>query len=96
MAGAAIVYCFVHDAFYAVLQNSIPTGIQTHASAAIFLLMILLAGSAAAVWLVRHRSSPAYTVFYLWLVRLGEPQHDLVESHPKYLTQSFLRGGHLR
>ena len=30
---------------------------------------------------------------YLWLVRLGEPQNDLVESHPKYLTQSMSRGG---
>jgi NAD(P)H-quinone oxidoreductase subunit 5 len=93
---AAIVYNFVHDAFYGVLQNSIPKGIQPPEPAAILLLIILLAGSAAGVWLARNRSSAAYFVIYLWLVRLGEPQNNLIESHPKYLTQSFFRGGHLR
>jgi len=95
-AGAAIVYRLVHDAFYGVLQHSIPKGIQTPEPAAILFLMILLGGSAAGVWLARHRSSAAYAVIYLWLVRLGEPQNHLVESHPKYLAQSFFRGGHLR
>ncbi|WP_407937479.1 NADH dehydrogenase subunit 5 [Neobacillus vireti] len=95
-AGAAIVYNLVHDAFYGVLQDTIPKGIQPPALVVILLLMILLAGSAAAVWLSRHRSSAAYAVIYLWLVRLGEPQSELVESHPKHLTQSFFRGGHLR
>ncbi|MBB6446259.1 NADH dehydrogenase subunit 5 [Bacillus benzoevorans] len=96
LIGAAIVYHFVHAAFYGVLQNSIPQGTQPPASAAILFLLILLAGSAAGVWLARNRSSAAYAVIYLWLVRLGEPQNDLVESHPAYLTQSFDRGGHLR
>ncbi|WP_066074588.1 NADH dehydrogenase subunit 5 [Neobacillus soli] len=96
VTAAAIVYSLVHDTFYDVLQDSIPKGIQAQAPAAILLLIILLAGSTAGVWLARHRSSTAYAVIYLWLVRLGEPQNDLVESHPKYLTQSFFRGGHLR
>ncbi|PFP30183.1 MULTISPECIES: NADH dehydrogenase subunit 5 [Bacillaceae] len=95
-AVAAIVYNFVHDAFYGVLQNSIPKGMQPPEPAAILLLIILLAGSAAGAWLARNRSSAAYFVIYLWLVRLGEPQNNLIESHPKYLTQSFFRGGHLR
>ncbi|MBT2281628.1 NADH dehydrogenase subunit 5 [Priestia megaterium] len=95
-AGAAIVYSLVHDAFYGLLQDTIPKGIQPPAPAAILLLIILLAGSAAGVRLARHRSSIAYALIYLWLVRLGEPQNDLVESHPKHLTQSFFRGGHLR
>ncbi|MBO0962421.1 NADH dehydrogenase subunit 5 [Neobacillus sp. MM2021_6] len=96
VAVAAIVYHFVHDAFYGVLQNSIPKGIQPPEPAAILLLIILLAGSAAGVWLARHRSSTAYSVIYLWLVRLGEPQSNLIESHPKYLTKSFFKGGHLQ
>ncbi len=62
----------------------------------ILLLFILLAGSAIGVWLARHRSSTFYAVIYLWLVRLGEPHNDLVESHPKYLTQSLFQGGNLR
>ncbi|PLS05761.1 NADH dehydrogenase subunit 5 [Neobacillus cucumis] len=93
---AAIVYNFIHEVFKGVLQNSIPKGIQPSEPAAILLLIFLLTGSAAGVWLARHRSSAAYAVIYLWLVRLGEPQNNLVESHPKYLTQSFFRGGHLR
>lgn len=95
LAGAAIVYGLVHDAFYAVLQNSIPQEMQPPEAAVIFLLFILLAGSAAGIWLARHRSTTAYRVFYLWLVRLSEPKTDLIESHPEYLTQSFLRGGHI-
>lgn len=83
LSGAAIVYYFVHDAFYSVLQNSIPKGMQPPVPAAIILLVILLAGSAAVVWLARNRSTTAYAVIYLWLVRLGEPQNDLIESHPK-------------
>ena len=82
--------------FMMLLHETVPKGIQPPAPAAILLLFILLAGSAVGVWLARHRSSTSYAVIYLWLVRLGEPQNDLVESHPKYLTQSCLRGGNLR
>ena len=95
-AGAAIVYSFIHNAFYSLLHETVPKGIQPSAPAAILLLFILLAGSAVGVWLARHRSSTFYAVIYLWLVRLGEPQNDLVESHPKYLTQLLSRGGNLR
>lgn len=94
--GAAIIYSFVHDAFYSVLQEIIPKGIQTPGPVATLLLAIILVGSVVGVWLARHRSSTMYVRIYLWLVRLGEPQHDLIESHPKYLIQRFVRGGHLR
>jgi NAD(P)H-quinone oxidoreductase subunit 5 len=95
-AGAAIVYSLVHEAFYGVLQDTIPKGIQPPAPAAILLLITILAVSVVCLRLARHRSSTAYDRVYLWLVRLGEPQNDLVESHPKHLTQSFFKGGHLR
>lgn len=95
-AGAAILYNFVHDAFYQVLQEIIPKGVQTPGIAGTFILIIVLGGSALVVWLTRHRSSSIYVRLYLWLVRLGEPQNHLVESHPKYLTNQFVRGGHLR
>ena len=62
----------------------------------ILFLFILLGGSAIGLWLTRHRSSVPYAVIYFWLVRLGESRNDLVESHPKYLTQSLSKGGNLR
>ena len=94
--GAAILYNFVHDAFYHMLQEIIPKEGQTPELATALILIILLGGSVIVIWLARHRSSSIYVRLYLWLVRLGEPQNNLVESHPKYLTNQFVRGGHLR
>ena len=82
--------------FMVLLEETVQKGIQPPVPADILLLIILLAGSAAGVWLARHRSSTISAVIYLWLVRLGEPHNGLVESHPKYLTQSLSRGGNLR
>ena len=95
-AGAAIVYNIIHTAFYKLLHETVQNGIQPPTPTAIIFLVILLAGSVIGAWLVRHRSSTFYAVIYLWLVRLGEPQNDLVESHPKYLTKSLSQGGNLR
>ena len=94
--GAAIVYSIIHTAFYRLLHETVQEGMQAPTLAGIFLLFILLGGSAIGVWLVRNRTSSFFAVIYLWLVRLSEPKSDLVESHPKYLTQLCLRGGHLR
>ncbi|MGP7816580.1 NADH dehydrogenase subunit 5 [Niallia sp. 01092] len=90
-AGAAIVFSIIHTAFDRLLHESVYQGIEPPASAAILLLFILLAGNVFAAWLVRNRSSAFFAVIYLWLIQLGEPKNDLVESHPKYLAQLLSR-----
>ena len=95
-AGAAIIYSIIHNAFYSLLHESVQNGIQPSTPVVILFLFLLLAGSVIGIWLARHRSSNFYSVIYLWLVRLGESQIDLVESHPKYLTKIMSRGGNVR
>ena len=80
-------------AFTVCYMNRFRTGTQPSVPAVILLLFILLVGSAIGLWLARNRSSKAFAILYLWLVQLGEPNHDVVESHPKYLTQSMSQGG---
>ena len=89
----AIVYCFIHFGFYRLLHETIGIGTQPPVPAVILLLFILLAGSALGAWFSRNRSSTAFAILYLWLVRLGEPNHDVVENHPKYLTKLMSQGG---
>lgn len=89
----AIVYNIVHSGFYHLLHATIQEGIQASASAVVLLLIILLSGSAVGVWLAHNRLSNFYAVVYLWLVRMGDPKIDLVESHPNYLTKSMSQGG---
>ena len=72
--GGAIVYGLIHSGFHSLLHETIETGIQPPTPAVIVLLFILLAGSAIGLWLARNRSSKAYLILYLWLVRFGEPQ----------------------
>jgi len=96
IAGAAIVYNLIHTAFNGLLGEIIQEGNQRSSLAAIIFLIILMAGSVAGIWLSRHRSSPWFAVVYLWLIKLGEPHRDLVESHPTYLNKSLFRGGNLR
>lgn len=92
-ACAAIVYMFIHSAFYKLLEGTIQTGNHAPKWTAISLVLVLLMISSLGAWLTRNRSSPAFAVIYLWFVRMGEPHQNLVESHPKYLTQILYRGG---
>lgn len=57
---------------------------------------MLLFASVVAILLTRKHLSRFYAIIYLWLVRLGEPHNDVIESHPSYLTQMFSQGGKLR
>lgn len=95
-AGAAIVYSIIHGVFSGLLHATIQNGTQPPVPAVILLLLVLLSGSAFGAWASRNRSSRLFAVIYLWLVRLGEPNQDLVESHPRYLSQSMSQGGNLR
>ena len=92
LAGA-ILYGMIHKGFSSLLDETIETGIQSPVSAVLLFLFIVLIGSAIGLILARNQTSRAFTILYLWLVQLGEPHHDVVESHPKYLTQSMSQGG---
>ncbi|XJZ29083.1 NADH dehydrogenase subunit 5 [Bacillota bacterium Lsc_1132] len=96
LVGAAMVYGFIHTAFYGLLHETVQQTIQPPASVTILVLIVLLLSTAAGAWLARNRSSTVFAVIYLWLVRLGEPQKDLVESHPKHLVKIMTRGGHVQ
>lgn len=86
LAGAALLFNIIHTALDSLLQESVLIGSQAPAPAIILVLLILLGSSCFGLWLANHRSSTIFTVMYLWLVHLGEPHKDLVESHPHYLA----------
>ncbi|MCC3358134.1 NADH dehydrogenase subunit 5 [Bacillus sp. REN16] len=85
-----VVFVLVHFAFVNLLDETIQMGSQPPLILAVVLLVILLAGSVIGMWSVRHRSTKVYAFIYLWLVKLSEPRHDSIDSHPTYLT---LKGG---
>ncbi len=91
---AAVVFQIIHKVFYNLLHDNIAMNIHPQFAMAIILLVILLVSSVIVTLLVRKRSKASFAI-YLWLVRLGEPKNDMVESHPKYLTQLLSRGGHI-
>lgn len=87
LAGAAFMFNIIHRALDSLLHESVLIGSQPPAPAVILVLLILLGSSFFGLWLANHRSSTIFTVMYLWLVHLGEPRKDLVESHPRYLMK---------
>jgi NAD(P)H-quinone oxidoreductase subunit 5 len=93
LGGSAIVYFIIHSLFYEWLHTTVYQSVQPPMSSVIFVVCLLLCGSAIGMWGVRNRSSVFFTVLYLWLVRLGEAQTKSVESHPNYLKQYLSQGG---
>lgn len=96
LAAAVLMFKFIHMALEKLLHETIMPGMQPPAPATILVLFILLGGSAFGLWLANKRSSKAFTIIYLWLVHLGEPHKDVVESHPSYLAKSFSDRGYFR
>ncbi|GEO27320.1 putative NADH-quinone oxidoreductase subunit 5 [Alicyclobacillus acidoterrestris] len=86
LAGSFIVFGLILAIFYVLLHGTVPQAIQPHPFAVCLVLFVLLTSSVIGAWLSRHPSSTFFSVVYLWLVRLGEPHCDSVESHPKYLA----------
>lgn len=86
LAGSLIVFGLILAIFYVLLHGTVPQAIQPHPFAVCLVLFVLLTSSVIGAWLSRHPSSTFFSVVYLWLVRLGEPHRDSVESHPKYLA----------
>ncbi|WP_102272282.1 NADH dehydrogenase subunit 5 [Cytobacillus massiliigabonensis] len=87
LGGAAIVYFSIHHLFYKWLHTTVIQSVQPPMPAVIIVVCLLLFGSAIGTWAARNRSSSAFAVLYLWLVRLGEAKPKSVESHPNYLKQ---------
>jgi NAD(P)H-quinone oxidoreductase subunit 5 len=96
LGGAVMVFSIIHAAFFELLHETVYQVVQPPTLVVILVMVILLSGSALGVWLTRSRSSTAFAILYLWLVRLGEPHSDLVESHPNYLAQYLYWGGNRR
>lgn len=88
-----VIFVAIHSTFVSLLHDTIRTVEQPPIFAGIILLVILLTGNMIAAWSVRHRSSKIYAFMYLWLIKLSEPRHDSVDSHPKYLTRFNVKGG---
>ena len=89
LGGAAFMFKFIHIAIDSLLHETVLSGIQPPAPGLIWVLVILLGGSAIGFCLAPKRPSKVFTVLYLWLVYLGEPHKDAVESHPTYLSKSL-------
>lgn len=88
----AAVYWFIHSAFHYLLHDAVVMSKQPSMLAGFLLLIILLGGSAFGSWLSRHRTTKLYALIYLWLVQVGEPQKDFIQTHPKYLTTFTISG----
>lgn len=93
LMGAAFLFIMIHNMFDSLLEEMIPVSNQPMILPGILLLVILLTGSALGLWLMKHRSSKVYAIIYLWIVQLGEPDRNMVESHPNYLMQFQSKGG---
>lgn len=96
LAGTAVVYQMIHSAFAGILQETVQKSTQSNAFVETMFLFIFLLGSALVLWLAHHRGSRFFIIIYLWFIRIGEPNKDSYESHPKYLTKHLSQGGHLQ
>ncbi|KYD26121.1 hypothetical protein B4110_1701 [Parageobacillus toebii] len=85
LAGLALASGAVHVSFMKLLHTSVPlfrTSIITEMAA----VFILITGGLAGIWFSTHRSSDSFVRLYMWLVHIGEPRSESVESHPHYLA----------
>lgn len=94
LAGSAAIYNIIHTTFYELLHETVHNASQPFSQGAIWFFIILSAGGVLGTWLARKASSLSFAALYLWLVRLGEPHKNLVESHPTFLLKYLSRGGH--
>ncbi|MFD2044698.1 NADH dehydrogenase subunit 5 [Ornithinibacillus salinisoli] len=88
-----MVYITVHSFFYELMYETISYGIQPPLIVVVPIICLLLFTCLLVAWIARNRSSVTFMIIYLWLIKLGEPKPDLVESHPTYLAQLLSQGG---
>lgn len=92
LVGGGMIYFYIHQLLHHALYETI-SKVHSPTIGAIFIIFILLLASIVGIWLIRNRLSNLYTLIYLWLVRLGEPHEDGIESHPSYLKLLISQGG---
>ena len=93
LAGFSLIYFTVHNSLYKWLHTDMYQSVQPSAPAVIFVICLLLFGSAISTLVTRNQSSTIFAVMYLWFVRVGEARRKSVESHPSYLKHYVSKGG---
>src|SRR5699024_12683991 len=80
------VYFVVHHYFSDALHTLTINSVQPPAFIVIAVAFILLLGSLISTWVARHRSSVVFSIWYMWVVRLGDAKIESVECHSYYLN----------
>lgn len=88
------VYYFVHHFFNGALHTITFHSAQPPMFAVVIVAVLLLFGSLMSTWVARNRSSKAFSILYMWIVRLGDAKLESVERHPNYLKSYLSKGGH--
>lgn len=87
------VYFVVHRFFDNALHTMAFHSVQPPMLIIVIVALILLVGSLMSTWVARNRSSVAFSIFYMWLVRIGDAKVETVERHPNYLKTYLTKGG---
>ncbi|WP_085992833.1 NADH dehydrogenase subunit 5 [Oceanobacillus senegalensis] len=93
---AGVFFMITHKLFGSLLAESVHMVNQPTNAAIIYMVILLLFAGVMGIWLTYRQSSKLYTIIYLWLVRLGEPNYNSIESHPYYLTRLLSKGGPMK
>ena len=88
------VYFIVHHFFASALHTMTFNSVQPPMLVVVIVALMLLIGSLMSTWVARNRSSVAFSILYMWLVRIGDAKADTVERHPNYLKTYLTKGGH--
>lgn len=86
LAGAAFASGAVHGGLMMLLHKTVPPNSSISVAAEATAVLMLAAGGLANIWLSTHRSSHMFARLYMWLVHMGEPRLESMESHPRYLA----------
>lgn len=81
------VYYVTHHMFLDILNSVSIQPSHPPLIGVIISVALLVFGSILSVWVARYRSSNAFAVIYLWLIKIGEAKFKSVESHPNYLKK---------
>ena len=76
LAGFSLIYFTVHNSLYKWLHTDMYQSVQPSAPAVIFVICLLLFGSAISTLVTRNQSSTIFAVMYLWFVRVGEREES--------------------
>jgi NAD(P)H-quinone oxidoreductase subunit 5 len=87
------VYFLVHHYFADALYTMTLHSVQPPTIIVVLVALILLLGSLISTWVARNRSTVAFSILYMWIVRLGDAKAETVERHPNYLKSYLSKGG---